>query len=448
MAAKFTQSITRSLSRTWKIGRAKISGGEAPLYKAKAFEDLQSYYAIQKYRVIGKTLSIQNPWFREHEARNAHTAVIGGRKLHSFTSYDYLGLNQSPIVADAAKRAIDSYGTSVSASRLVAGERRIHRELESLIAEHYETDDAVVFVSGHATNVSAIGELMSSEDLIVHDEWMHNSAIVGAKLSGATVKSFPHNDLAALEQVLADNRGKYKNALVLVEGLYSMDGDYPDLPRIIALKQKYGCWLMVDEAHGLGVLGKTGRGVFEHFDLDPALVDIWMGTLSKTLGACGGYIAGSQALIDIMKYKAGGFVYSVGMSPPLTVAAITAMHLMYSEPDRVERLQRNGRVFLDEARRAGLDTGVSKGFAVVPIIVGDGVKAIRLTDRLNKRGVNVLPILYPAVPLKSARLRFFITSEHTEEQIKETVRITKEELEKIETRLLNVVDSAIGRLGK
>jgi 7-keto-8-aminopelargonate synthetase-like enzyme len=336
----------------------------------------------------------------------------------------------------------------VSASRLVAGERRIHRDLEALIAEHYETEDAVVFVSGHATNVSTIGELMNSDDLIVHDEWMHNSAIVGAKLSGATVKSFAHNDLSSLERILSENRGNYKNALVLVEGLYSMDGDFPDLPRIIALKQKYGAWLMVDEAHGLGVLGKTGRGVFEHFDLDPSLVDIWMGTLSKTLGACGGYVAGSQALIDILKYKAGGFVYSVGMSPPLTVAATTAMHLMYAEPDRVERLQRNGRLFLEEARKAGLDTGVSKGYAVVPIMIGDGVKAIRLTDRLHKRGVNVLPILYPAVPMKAARLRFFITSEHTEAQIRDTVQIIKEELDKIDQRLLNVVDSAIGRLGK
>jgi 8-amino-7-oxononanoate synthase len=448
MAVKFTQSVARSLSRTWKNGLAKITGGEAPLHKAKAFDDLQAHFAIQKYRVIGKTLAIQNPWFREHDTRNAQTTEMGGRKYINFASYDYLGLNQSPLVADAAKRAIDSYGTSVSASRLVAGERRIHRDLEALIAEHYETEDAVVFVSGHATNVSTIGELMNSDDLIVHDEWMHNSAIVGAKLSGATVKSFAHNDLSSLERILSENRGNYKNALVLVEGLYSMDGDFPDLPRIIALKQKYGAWLMVDEAHGLGVLGKTGRGVFEHFDLDPSLVDIWMGTLSKTLGACGGYVAGSQALIDILKYKAGGFVYSVGMSPPLTVAATTAMHLMYAEPDRVERLQRNGRLFLEEARKAGLDTGVSKGYAVVPIMIGDGVKAIRLTDRLHKRGVNVLPILYPAVPMKAARLRFFITSEHTEAQIRDTVQIIKEELDKIDQRLLNVVDSAIGRLGK
>lgn len=448
MVARLTNTVARSLSRRWKNGLAKVAGGEAPLYTAASFDNLQSYFAIQKYRVVGKTVGVRDPFFREHETRNAATTVMGGKEYINYASYDYLGLNQCTEVAEAAKRAIDTHGTSVSASRLVAGERRLHGELESLIAEHYETEAALVFVSGHATNVSTIGELMNADDLIIHDELMHNSAIVGAKLSGATVKSFAHNDLTALEKLLAEHRGKHKNALLLIEGLYSMDGDFPDLPAIVAIKQKYGCWLMVDEAHGLGVLGETGRGVFEHFDIDPAHVDIWMGTLSKTLGACGGYIAGSQALIDILKYKAGGFVYSVGMSPPLTAAAITAMHLMYADPSRVARLQANGKLFLEEARKFGLDTGVSKGYAVVPIMVGDGLKAIRLTERLHKRGVNALPILYPAVPMKAARLRFFITSEHTEEQIKQSVVIIKEELDALNSRLLNIVDSAISRLGK
>ena len=181
-----------------------------------------------------------------------------GRELINFASYDYLGLNQEPAVAEAAKAAIDECGTSVSASRLVAGERMMHRELERELADFYGSDACLTFVSGHATNISTIGLLMAPEDLIVQDELMHNSAIVGAKLSRATAINFRHNNLDDLEKVLRENREKHKNALIVAEGLYSMDGDFPDLPRLIEIKKRYGCWLMIDEAHSLGVIGQDG----------------------------------------------------------------------------------------------------------------------------------------------------------------------------------------------
>jgi len=234
--------------------------------------------------------------------------------------------------------------------------------------------------------------------------------------------------------VLRENREKHKNALIVAEGLYSMDGDYPDLRRLIEIKKRYGAWLMMDEAHSLGVMGKTGRGCAEHFGVDPRQVDIWMGTLSKTLGSCGGYICGSHDLIEILKYQAPGFVYSVGLSPPGTAAALAALRILKGDPARVAKVQANGQLFLEEAKRAGLDTMTSAGFSVVPVLIGCPVRAVRLTDKLLERGINALPIIHPAVPMKAARLRFFITSKHTPQQINSTVQIVAEELAAISKR--------------
>jgi 8-amino-7-oxononanoate synthase len=397
----------------------------------RGFGDLAGYTSVIKHRKVAERFNFADPFYRCHEESLGSKIFIDGREYLNFSSYDYIGLNRHPVVSQAAKAAIDQYGTSVSASRIVSGERVFHRELESALADLYEAQAALCFVSGHATNVSTIAALMESADLVVHDELAHNSILVGAKLSGATVRPFRHNDMAALEKLLDEERGCYKNALIVVEGLYSMDGDIPDLPRLIELKQRHNAWLMVDEAHALGVLGKHGRGVHEHFDIDPSDVDIWMGTLSKALSACGGYIAGSHELIEILKFRAAGQVYSVGMSPPVAAAASAALQLLKAEPERVARLQANGALFLEEARAHGLDTVTSRGYAIVPIMVGDIVRAGRITDRMLARGVNVLPIIYPAVPLKAARLRFFVTSEHTPEQIRTAVRIAAEELRKL-----------------
>ena len=252
-----------------------------------------------------------------------------GRTLINYASFDYLGLNHEPAVAEAAKAAVDELGTSVSASRLVSGERRLHQKLEKTLADLYRADDCIAYVSGQST----IGALMSPDDLIVHDDLMHNSGIMGARLSRATTIAFRHNNLNDLEKILAEHRSKHKNALVLTEGLYSMDGDFPDLPRLIEIKKRFGCWLMVDEAHSLGVLGKTGRGIAEHYGVDPREVDIWMGTISKTLVSCGGFICGHKDLIEILKYHSPSFVYSVGLSPPATAGA-EALQRSDDDPER------------------------------------------------------------------------------------------------------------------
>lgn len=398
---------------------------------APSFESLDEFKTLTKHRNVAREYQVADPFFREQAGRAGPTTVIHGREVLNFSSYDYLGLNHVPSVSAAAKAAIDQYGTSVSASRLVAGERAILRDLERKLATVYDADDAVVFVSGHGTNVGVISTLIRPQDLVLYDSLCHSSILVGTKLSGAVRRAFPHNDLAALERMLEEADGDHERILIVVEGLYSMDGDLPDLKQLVALKKRYGAWLMVDEAHALGVLGATGRGIAEHAGVDPREVDIWMGTLSKTLAGAGGYVAGSAGLVELLKLGVSGFIYSVGLSPPVAGAAIAALDVMAREPDRSERLKRNGRLFLETARAAGLDTGLGEGYAVCPVLIGDSLRAAKLCENLLKEGLNVLPIIYPAVPMQSARLRFFITSEHTEAHIKTAIDTTKRELDKL-----------------
>lgn len=395
------------------------------------FSTLEIYQQMKTQRAAAELLGLKNPYFQRHEARAASTTVIDGREYINFASYDYLGLNGHEEVSKAAKDAIEIYGTSVSASRPVAGERPILRKLDNQIAALYRVESALTFVSGHATNVSTIGDLLGQTDLVLFDALSHNSITVGAKLSGAARRRYAHNDLDELETILRESRDKYDRVLIVVEGLYSMDGDMPDLPRLVEIKTLYDAWLMVDEAHSLGVLGRTGHGLFEEADVEPDKIDIWMGTLSKTLSGCGGYIAGCKVLIDILKFNASGFMFSVGMSPPVAAAASRSLELMLEEPERVARLRENGQFFLKTAKAAGLDTGLSRGFSVVPVIVGDSLRAVKLSNRLMECGIFTMPVTYPGVPMQEARLRFFITSEHQRNQLEAAVEVTARELRKL-----------------
>lgn len=390
------------------------------------FADHPLYTSLAKHLDLPRRFGFSNPFYRCHDVQKGAQTWMHGKAYTNFASYDYLGLNSHSAVRAAAKQAVEVHGTSVSASRIVAGERSLHGDLEKKLASIYMADAALAFVSGHATNVSTIGTLMSADDVVIYDELCHNSILVGIKLSRATARSFKHNDMASLEQVLTESRQFGSRALIVAEGLYSMDGDVAPLPDLVRLKTKYKAWLMIDEAHALGVLGATGRGSAEHFGIDPRSVDIWMGTLSKTLASCGGYIAGNQQLIDILKYQAPGMVYSVGLSPPVAASASAALDVLKREPERIARLQANGRLFLSLARDAGLDTATSEGHAIVSVIVGDILLAGQMSDRLLARGLNVLPIIFPAVPLKSSRFRFFLTSEHTEQQIREAVGVMRD----------------------
>src|SRR5690606_30847445 len=334
-------------------------------------------------------------------------------------------------VSAAARAAIDRHGTSASASRIASGERPLHRDLEQALAAHYGTEDCVVFVSGHATNVTVIGHLLEPGDLILHDALIHNSALLGAQLSGARRLPFPHNDWAALDRLLTAHRAAHHRVLIIIEGVYSMDGDVPDLPQFIAVKKKHDAMLMVDEAHSLGVLGAHGGGIGEHCGVTSTDVDLWMGTLSKTLASCGGYICASHPVVEYLKYTAPGFLYSVGIAPPLAAAALCALQLTHAEPGRVQALRERAESLRTRFRAAGWQVGPGAHSAVVPLIVGDPDRALHLAHALFTAGINVQPILPPAVEPNQARLRFFLSALHTPEDIDLTVRAVGASIENV-----------------
>jgi 8-amino-7-oxononanoate synthase/acyl carrier protein len=384
-------------------------------------EDFAEYQRLQNTKQQMMMTGVPNPYFTVHDGVVRDTTVVGGQELISFASYNYLGLSGHPEVIKAASDAVAQYGTSVSASRLVSGEKPIHGQLERKIAEWIGVDDSILMVGGHATNETTIGHLVGAGDLIVHDSLAHNSIVQGALLSGARRRPFPHNDFESLDRMLTEIRGQYRRVLIAIEGVYSMDGDFADVPKFIEVKKRHAAMLMVDEAHSFGTMGTTGHGMAEHFGIDARDVDIWMGTLSKSAASCGGYIAGSKALVELLRYTAPGFVFSVGAPPAQVAAAIAAMETLEREPDRVQRLKERSELFLALCREAQLDTGDSEGTPVIPVITGNSMVALRLSNRLRGDGINVQPILYPAVDESAARLRFFITCEHSDEQIRYTV---------------------------
>ncbi|HZN32297.1 MAG TPA: aminotransferase class I/II-fold pyridoxal phosphate-dependent enzyme [Pirellulaceae bacterium] len=409
------------------------SAGEIPP-ECYDFSQMPEYKRLKQTMAMLGSTGVPNPYFRAHEGATRDIARIDGRELISFATYNYLGMSGDPEIAQAAKVAIDQFGTSTSASRLVSGEKTVHVELEREIARFHGLEDSICYIGGHCTNESTLGHLFGPGDLIVHDSLAHNSIIQGSVLSGARRRPFPHNDWRAVDALLAEVRRDYHRVVIAIEGVYSMDGDFPELPPFVEIKKRHKALLFIDEAHSLGVLGKTGRGLTEHYGVDPRDVDLLMGTLSKAMGSCGGYIAGTKELIEYLKYTSPGFVFSCGLSPPGAAAALASLHLLQRDPSRIERLQANSRLFLELARQRGLNTGMSNNTAVVPIITGNSYHALLLSNALFDRGVSVQPILYPAVEEEKARLRFFITAAHTEQQIRSTVAAVAEEIEKIDPR--------------
>ena len=377
---------------------------------------------------------IASPFFHTHEGVTGREAVIGGRRLLNFANYNYLGLSGDAEVTRASQDAAAQWGTSVSASRVVSGERPVHRALEQAIARFLGVDDAIVYIGGVPANVSTISHLLGPEDVVLCDALVHNSAMQGAEFSGARRLVFPHNDWAALDAMLTRVRAQHRRALVVIEGVYSADGDIPDLARFIEVKSRHHAMLMVDEAHSIGVLGATGRGITEHAGVQGRQVEVLMGTLSKSLASCGGYIAGSAALVEYLKYTSPGFVYSVGIPPSNAAAALAALRALEAEPERVTRLRDRAARFLTLARDAGFDTGRSAGTPVIPLILGDSLRAARLAELLFDAGVNVQPMVAPSVPEDQARLRFFISAEHSEADLEFAIRATSQALARLGAR--------------
>ncbi len=385
------------------------------------FEDTPEYRAFAERQRKLMQDENDNPYFVCHESPLTDRSLMDGQWVLNFGSYNYAGMSGRKETMEAAKAAIDKYGTSASGSRLLAGEKQLHRELEQAIAEWKHAESALVLVGGHSTNVTIVGNFCGKNDLILYDAIVHNSIMEGLRLSDAEALPFPHNDTHSLEALLRLNRHEYEKVLIVVEGVYSMDGDIAPIPEYVRLKREYGCFLMVDEAHSACVIGETGGGVDEYFGLQPDDIDIKMGTLSKGLGTCGGYLAGRKVLIDYLRYNLPGFVFSVGISPPLAAATLRAVQLLREDPSIMADLRRNIQCFAEEAQARGFDIGLAGRTAIIPVLIGKDEDAFLLSNMMRRKGVFVPPAVYPAVPRDKARLRFCVTACHRPEQIREAL---------------------------
>ena len=416
-AVAATPERSRRPAATGQGPSSRGTTGE-PVDNANLFPECE---AFEKRLADLEAAGLDNPFLHANEEVRGRTARLAGRDVVSFTSFDYLGLACHPDVRRAAKDAIDRFGCSASASRMVGGNNTILDELDAELASFLGTERAVVFPCGYGTNASVFNHLFGAGDLILYDELAHNSIMQGANASKAGRRSFRHNDHEQLDGLLRDLRPQYRRVVVAIEGVYSMDGDYPDLPRFIEIKKRHDALLYVDEAHSLGTMGPGGRGICDFFGVDPAEGDLWMGTISKALGAGGGYLAGGERLIRYLGFTTPAFVFSTACSPPNAAAALEGLRVIRREPWRVTRLRERAELFLKLAADCDLDTGSSGDTPVIPVIVGSSTRAILVSQMLLERGINARPILYPAVRESAARVRFFITAEHSEEQIAQAV---------------------------
>jgi len=337
-----------------------------------------------------------------------------------FASYNYLGLIDHPKLKEAAINALEKYGTGTSGVRLLSGTTKVHEELEAKIAEFKEAEAAITYTSGYVTNLAVITSLYQRGDLIVMDKIDHASIIDGCILSGARHKTFLHNDMNSLEQILADS-DDFVNKIVIVDGVYSMEGDVANLPEISRLAKKYNAKVMVDEAHSIGVLGKTGHGIEEHFGLKNA-VDIHMGTLSKAIPSVGGYIAGNKDMIDYLKHNSRPFIFSAPLPPVTAAVAKAALEVIEDEPERIENLRKNIIKFKEGIRSMGYNIGNSTT-AIVPLIIGDEEETLELCKMVNDEGIFICPIVFPAVPKGTNRLRSHVLTTHTDEDIEKALEI-------------------------
>lgn len=383
-------------------------------------------YATKRFRLAGKAyLESGDPFFAPVD-RLRHEAEARGEHFVSFANYDYLGLARHPKVNAAAAAALETFGIGALASRLVGGERSSHHDLEASLAAFLGTESALTLVSGYLTNVTAISHILGSRDALLIDELSHNSIVSGAKAAVAETIVFRHNDLDHLDFLLRESRDRFRSVLIVAEGLYSMDGDVADLATLVDIKERHNAWLLIDEAHSIGVLGPEGRGLCEHSGVDPQRIDLVIGTLSKTLASCGGFIGGKEPVIEWLRYTLPGFVYSVGLSPVVSAAAQAALHLVQQEEWRIDRLRRNGELFLELARDAGLDTGPAVGRGVIPVLFRDSLETLAASQHLLSRGYYVPPIIQIGVPKDQPRLRFFLSAQHTEAEIRGVIELLAE----------------------
>lgn len=354
-------------------------------------------------------------YLRAIENIDGARVTVRGREMLMFASYCYLGLLGHPKINAAAKAAIEKFGSGTQGVRILAGTTTLHDELEERIAAFKGTEAAIVYSSGYVTNLAAISTLCGRGDVIICDKLDHASIVDGCLLSRARFVRFEHNNMEKLEQVLA-KADPDASKLVVVDAVFSMDGDVINLPEVSRLAKKYGARLMVDEAHSLGVLGETGRGIEEHFGLEGDAIDIYMGTLSKNIPSVGGYVAADEDLITYLKHMSRAFVFSAALPPAAVAAATVAFDIIEEEPERLVTLRRNVDHFLGGLKERGFNT-LNSETPIIPIVTGEDEPALMMAKMAQEAGIFILPILSPAIPPGTSRLRANVTAAHTEEDI-------------------------------
>ncbi|MFN2234730.1 MAG: aminotransferase class I/II-fold pyridoxal phosphate-dependent enzyme [Anaerolineales bacterium] len=357
------------------------------------------------------------------ELRGGARVIVNGREMGMYASYSYLGLIGHPKINKAAQDAIAKYGTGTHGVRTLAGSLKIHDELEETIAEFKHAEAAVTYTSGYVTNLTVISTLLGRGDFVFSDKINHASIVDGCIMSGAKFRRFRHNDMDQLENQLAiapADAGK----LIVADAVFSMDGDIIDFPKVVALARKYNAWLMIDEAHSVGVLGKTGRGIEEYFDMW-GNVDIKMGTLSKTIPSVGGYVAGNADIITFLRHASRAYIFSAALPPAQAAAANEAFKVILDEPWRVEKLNANTQQFIGGLKARGFDTMLTET-AIVPVLCGEDDVAFAMTRYAQRHDVFVLPVVSPAVPVGLARLRATVLAAHEPEEIEHAMNIIGE----------------------
>jgi glycine C-acetyltransferase len=375
-------------------------------------------------RVAG--LKEQDLYFYNQPVEELHggaRVVVNGREMGMYASYSYLGLVGHPRINKAAQDAVAKYGTGTHGVRTLAGSLKLHDELEETIAEFKKAEAAVTYTSGYVTNLTAISTLLGRGDYVFSDKVNHASIVDGCVMSGAKFRRFRHNDMAQLERQLA-NTPSDAGKLIVADAVFSMDGDLIDFPKVVELAQKYKAWLMIDEAHSVGVLGKTGRGIEEHFDMW-GTVDLKMGTLSKTIPSVGGYIAGKKDLITYLRHASRAYIFSAALPPAQAAAANEAFKVILDEPWRIEKLNANTKQFIGGLKERGFDTMLTET-AIVPVLCGEDNVAFAMTRYAQRHDVFVLPVVSPAVPVGLARLRATVLAAHEPDEIEHAMNVIEE----------------------
>ncbi len=345
---------------------------------------------------------------------------VNGREMGMYASYSYLGLVNHPRINEAAKKAVDKYGTGTNGVRTLAGTLAIHNELEETISNFKHTEAAITYTSGYATNLTVVSTLMGRGDYVFSDKLNHASIVDGCLMSGAEFRRFRHNDMEHLEGLLK-NAPSDVAKLVIADSVFSMDGDIIDLPKIVALCKQYNAWLMIDEAHSVGVLGKTGTGIEEHFDMYGS-IDIKMGTLSKTIPSVGGYVAANKDIITYLRHASRAYIFSAALPPAQAAAANESFKVILDEPERIEKLNLNTKQFINGLKSMGFDTMLTET-AIVPVLCGDDMTAFAMTREAQHNDVFVLPVVSPAVPEGLARLRATVTAGHDPSEIERAMDV-------------------------